>query len=139
MKLFTYGSLMDTDIFTLVAGEEAVCAAATLNGYRRLAVAGEDYPGMIEAEGHCVEGQLYSGLSATALARLDEFEGECYRREVVSLICDGESIAAEAYVVRPQFHGILAEAEWDWAHFQREGKARFQQRYVGFNRHSQAD
>jgi len=132
---FAYGSLMCPDILARVIGRAVSGEAASLDGYRRLAVAGEEYPGLVEAAGHGVDGVLYRNLNAAAWRRLDQFEGEEYERvEVQVNLASGQVLPAWVYLFRPQYRHRLIDRDWDFDAFQREGKARFYARYVGFVR-----
>jgi len=132
---FTYGSLMCEDIMGVV------CAAAPLSplparlaGYRRAPVIGVEYPGMVPAAGHAVEGVLYLELPASAWPRLDAFEGDEYLRSEVEVeLADGRRLAAWAYVFKPEHAARLAAGDWDFQRFLTTGKARFEARYMGFD------
>jgi len=131
---FTYGSLMCDDIMAAVAGLRAAAVPARLDGYRRSPVIGEDYPGMVPAAGDKVDGVLYLELPDAALARLDAFEGDEYRREQVSVQCaDGRIESAWTYVFKPEYAARLAAGTWDFERFLSTGKARFEARYMGFD------
>lgn len=131
---FTYGSLMCPDIMTFAAGRPLAGEPARLTGYRRLAVAGEDYPGIVEADDR-VEGVLYRGLDTRAWALLDAFEGEMYARLPVTVtLPSGSAEPAWTYVFKPEFRHLLRPEPWDFEAFLRQGKARFEARYVGFRR-----
>lgn len=132
---FTYGSLMCTDIMAAVCGLAVSGQAATLTGHRRHPVRGEAYPGMVPAAGHSVAGVIYPDLPSVAIARLDAFEGLQYeRRSVVVQLADGGRIEADTYVFRAEFAGLLLPGDWDFERFLREGKVRFEQQYVGYDR-----
>ncbi len=134
-SLFAYGTLMCDEIMREVAGCLPSRAAGTLKGYSRRAVRGERYPGIVADAAGCVEGVLYRNVPTSAWARLDRFEGEMYARQAVQItLADGETLLAEAYVVRPQFLDRLEQSAWSLADFLREGKASFQQHYTGYRR-----
>ncbi|KAA3650923.1 MAG: gamma-glutamylcyclotransferase [Proteobacteria bacterium] len=121
---------MCEDIFRAVAGQACAAEPAHLAGYRRHPVRGEDYPGIRPAAGAAVDGVLYHGLSATALARLDAFEGMQYRREAVMVrTADGSLTPAWAYVFHPAHTHRLGRGDWDSEAFRRHGRARFLRRY----------
>ncbi|MFX1679852.1 gamma-glutamylcyclotransferase [Mitsuaria sp. CC2] len=134
---FTYGTLMWPDIMARVCGGDAEPSAppvaATLADHARHPVRGHDYPGMIPATGHQVVGRLYLDVPESAWERLDRFEGEDYERhEVLVTLADGSWQRAWTYLFKPQAAARLDDGEWDEARFEREGKARFVSRYVGF-------
>jgi len=137
-NVFTYGSLMCADIMAAVCGENSTFENGVLAGYRRYAVRGEDYPGVLPetcAKSAEVAGIVYRDVSDEGLRRLDVFEGDYYQRRSVRVqLVDGQFIAAEAYIFRPQFRGLLADWPWDFEHFLASGKARFSGAYLGFQK-----
>ena len=131
--LFAYGSLMCEDIMEDVSGCRLPAVPGILKGYRRRAVRGAEYPGIIPHEDGRVEGVIYRKVPESAWERLDRFEGEMYIRQIVPVeLSDGATLLAAAYVVQPQFTGHLEKTEWDFATFLRSGKTRFQRHYKGF-------
>lgn len=130
---FTYGSLMCPDIMSAVAGLALAGEPGVLAGHARHPVADEDYPGVVADPNGRVDGVLYRGLDAGALARLDRFEGEMYRREAVRVNLVGETVTAWCYIVRDAYRDRLLPGEWRFDDFLAEGKARFMARYVGFD------
>lgn len=131
---FTYGSLMCEDIMSAVCGTPCTRhQAATLADHRRHPVIGQEYPGMVRTAGSSVAGVLYLDLPPAAWPRLDAFEGEEYTRERVEVtLPDGCSVTAWTYVFKPQYASRLAAGDWDFEHFLRHGKARFEAAYLGF-------
>lgn len=130
---FTYGSLMCDDIMSAVAGMPARGEPAVLEQYGRHPVRDEDYPGMMPDAAGRVAGVLYRGLGEDALARLDRFEGEMYERRLVRVAAGAGHIEAWTYVFRAEFAHLLMAGDWSYEAFLNEGKARFMQRYVGFD------
>lgn len=130
---FTYGSLMCPEIMAEAAGRPCLGEPAELPGHARHPVAGEAYPGVVEAPGSQVAGILYRDLDAAALARLDAFEGEMYERRRVEVNRVGRGrVAAWCYIVRPEFRNRLLPGDWDFEAFLAEGKRRFMADYLGF-------
>lgn len=134
MNLYTYGTLMAPDILQAVAGCSLQSVAASLEGYRRFGIRGEEYPGIIKAKGRNVEGVLYLDVPPRAMARLDLFEGEMYSREAVMVQPrdGGKPLAAMVYVVKPEFAHLLTSEDWDFQNFLQHGKRVFQDEYGGF-------
>lgn len=132
-NLFAYGTLMYDDIMAEVAGCQLAGVPGTLRGYSRRAVVGEVYPAVVPQAGSSVAGVVYRQVPEAAWERLDRFEGEMYERQLVQVdLGDGETLLAGAYVARAEFLAQIDEAEWDVAEFLRNGKARFQEQYRGF-------
>lgn len=127
---FTYGSLMCEDIFAAVTGLDTRGVDARLDGYSRHPVIGTDYPAIRLTAAASVPGRLYFDLTPGAIERLDRFEGDEYRREVVKItLADGSHCDAWVYVFDTTQHHRLGEAAWDFDRFLRTGKARFMQRH----------
>ncbi|MDR7269972.1 gamma-glutamylcyclotransferase (GGCT)/AIG2-like uncharacterized protein YtfP [Pelomonas saccharophila] len=130
---FTYGSLMWADIMARVCGREFASEPASLVGHARHPVRGQDYPGLQESPGSRVPGRLYLDVTQDAWARLDAFEGEEYERaDIVVTLADGGTLPAQVYRFRTAFADRLLPGDWDVAAFEREGRARFMARYIGF-------
>lgn len=133
-RCFAYGSLMCADIMAQVAGRALAGEPASLAGHARHPVAGEDYPGLVADPAGRVDGVLYRGLDAAALARLDAFEGEMYERRAVAVeLAGGIRVAAWCYVFGDRYRDRLLPGEWRFDHFLAVGRTRFLARYVGFN------
>jgi gamma-glutamylcyclotransferase (GGCT)/AIG2-like uncharacterized protein YtfP len=133
MHLFAYGTLMCPDIMTEVSGLQLPTTFATLRGYRRLRVKGEDYPALVPDATGLVSGVIYRGITETAWTLLDRFEGEMYARVGAQVeLADGTVSAAQTYVVNGSFGACLEEVEWDFAEFLRSGKERFRTSYRGY-------
>ena len=132
--LFAYGTLMCEDIMQEVSGCLPERRRAVLKGYVRRRVKGHVYPGLLQREASHVEGVLYLNVPASAWERLDRFEGEMYARRTVSIEMDsGGRLAAETYIVRPEYVNRLEKAEWDFSEFLSSGKSKFRAAYVGYH------
>ncbi len=124
--LFTYGTLMEETVMTAVTGRCFAWREGELAGYVREGVAGEVYPGIRPQAGAVTRGRIYLGVDAAALARLDVFEGELYRREWLPVRSDtGEELTAAVYVMAPEFSHRLSGRPWDPARFHAEHLAEF--------------
>ena len=88
MPLFAYGSLMFAPVIEFVIGRVPECCPAIIEGYRRLEVVGEVFPGIIkESGGDKVEGVLYANICEAEWQRLTAFEDDFYEIEQVSVFC----------------------------------------------------
>ena len=117
-RLFAYGTLLVPEVMERVAGRGFPAERAVLVGWRRRLLRGATYPGLVPAAGERVEGLLYDGLDAGALARIDRFEGALYeRRELPVVLGSGENRAAFVYVLRPEHRGLVTELPWNEAEF----------------------
>ena len=134
MNLFVYGTLMDEEIFQIVAGERPSSDQAVLHGYIRKQVIGEVYPAIAEKSGHQVAGTLYYHLTETALNRLDRFEGDQYDRCSLEVSLQSGQVAdAQVYVFAEKSKQRLAPDDWDYQTFLNSGKELFLRGYSGFD------
>ncbi len=134
-KLFTYGSLMCSDIMFKVAGCQSNCISASLKNFQRSSIHGEKYPGIFQQADATVEGILYLDLSQDAIERLDEFEGEQYHRQEVQVLTQQfGACMAMTYIIKPHYHNILTGKPWDFNHFLANGKTEFLKNYSGFQK-----
>lgn len=110
--VFTYGSLMFDAVWSLVVSGSYGSMEGHLDRHARFAIDGEDYPGMVPLDGSRVAGVLHLDVDAEDLQRLDHFEGDDYRRAVVTVTgIDGLAREAETYVyLRPD---RLLGAAWE--------------------------
>lgn len=116
-----------------VTGQRFNRTPGFLPDYRRRAVKGEVYPGILPELGGVVEGIVYRNLPETAWARLDVFEGEIYQRQIVGVtLTNGTPVEAHTYVVRPEFENRLDTREWDFKKFLQSGRKIFETHYFGF-------
>ncbi len=100
-NVFTYGSLMFAEVWSLVVEGSHASIAATLRHHARYAIRYETYPGMVDERDASVSGVLHLDVDAADLVRLDRFEGDDYERKTVEVV-DGDGVArtADTYVYR---------------------------------------
>jgi gamma-glutamylcyclotransferase (GGCT)/AIG2-like uncharacterized protein YtfP len=137
MNVFTYGTLMFPEIWQRVAGRAALAVRGHLAHFSIYRVDGAEYPGVIASnDGDYVKGVLYLDVDAASLASLDAFEGDLYRRAVVSVDCDdGVTRQAETYVIPPERRDVLTSEPWRADQFVAGGGLdRFARCFEGFDR-----
>ncbi len=117
--LFVYGTLQLPERVHEVIGRTLEGIPAQLDGYRCGRVARTDFPGIVPDVSGCAPGQLLTGLTATELTLLDDYEGELYHRILVSaafipvnLIRAGDPITAWTYVVAPWAQALVTQQPW---------------------------
>ena len=97
--VFTYGSLMFDAVWSRVVQGRYRSIEGSVAEHARFAIDGEDYPGMVPYGNVQTTGLLYLDVDAVDLARLDAFEGDDYRREVVTVVAaDGVAHEAQSYI-----------------------------------------
>jgi hypothetical protein len=122
---FFYGSLMDPDVLSAVAGERippARLVPARLSGYERLCARFSVFPLIVEDPGAEVEGVLVRGIGPAAASRLSRYEGPGYvliKRPVTT--ADGRG---EAFVFIPARPGRSSGKIWDFETWRRRHKRR---------------
>lgn len=98
--IFVYGTLMAEEFLSWVLTGSAenhktivsLRQPATLRSYRRVAVVHADYPALIPGdESDKVEGFLVMPSTRSQWKKLDDFEGECYRRQRVQVEVSSDS------------------------------------------------
>ena len=102
-KLFVYGTLHNGYNLSLVLGRSVDIADAVLTGYRKN-VSRLSFPYIIEVEASGqVIGGLVSDLCEADFEVLDTYEdeGRLYKREVITVQSNGESVDAFTYVAGP--------------------------------------
>ncbi len=134
INLFTYGSLMCSDIFSRVAGCQPDFTQASLHNFFRSKIQSREYPGIVPQPESSVPGVIYFDLRSTALERLDAFEGELYKRQEVQVSGEHhELITAMTYVIKPRYRDLLTDEPWSFKNFLAVGKANFEETYFGFD------
>jgi gamma-glutamylcyclotransferase (GGCT)/AIG2-like uncharacterized protein YtfP len=125
VPLFAYGTLMFPPVVQSVIGRVPDGHPAVVEGYRRLEVAGELFPGLIKESGNRVEGVLYLDISKDEWERLTAFEDDFYKLEEVTVFSSGTLVQALAYVVPPSRKSILSEKVWDAESFRKNHLLQF--------------
>ncbi len=122
MRLFFYGTLLDQELRRLVIGRDIAVAAATLTGWRRLAVIGKPFP-MIERDPTgSVAGAVTEPLGTRDLARLRHYEGEGYQLVTADVRDEGGArIAAEVFA--PSERRYVGAGAWDFGAWQCDHRA----------------
>lgn len=132
-NVFTYGSLMCSDIMYHVAGFQPDFVPASLRDFFRSRIRGEEYPGIIHRPRSEVAGVLYLDLPLSAMERLDRFEGSQYIRQEVQVLTERHGLCTAAtYVIHPEHKELLTDEPWSYEYFLAVGKSRFLSAYLGF-------
>jgi hypothetical protein len=119
MRFFFYGMLLDPELRRIVIGREIALTAATLSGWRRLAIADKPYPFIERDAAASVVGVATEPLDAGEVARLRRYEGDGYQLAAVEVREDrGSRIAAEVFV--PPEGCFVGVGTWDLGAWQRD-------------------
>lgn len=134
INVFVYGTLMYESVSDRIVLGRVNKIKGKISGYRRLAVKGEVYPGLVKGDGE-VEGYIWRDVSREDVERLDVFEGEYYQREALVAINEqGEEIEVNAYVFKDQYRHLLEDKDWSLNDFKNGGLISFVTLYKGFSR-----
>ena len=92
MRFFFYGTLLDSDVASLVLGRRlppGTFVPAALPGHARRRVKGASYPIVVRDPRSEVLGAIVGGLSARDVKRLAAYEGPRYRIAQLKVRIDG--------------------------------------------------
>jgi gamma-glutamylcyclotransferase (GGCT)/AIG2-like uncharacterized protein YtfP len=140
--VFTYGTLMFPEVWQLVVGRPFATVAGVASGFATYRVANAVFPGMLATtNSDSVRGLVYLDVDSAAIARLDQFEDDFYRRLPVQVKCDdGRICDAETYIVPPEKRGVLTDRRWSRDEFVARGDLqKFIARFAGFGRLNLSD
>jgi gamma-glutamylcyclotransferase (GGCT)/AIG2-like uncharacterized protein YtfP len=137
MHVFTYGSLMFPEVWSVVVGREFKTIGGNVVGYSIFRVRDAVFPGIVAGAEDCtVSGLVYLDVDDKSMARLDRFEDDFYDRLEVTVDCaDGVGRAAGAYVVPAKNGHVMTSEPWSAEGFVSSGGlADFIARFQGFSR-----
>lgn len=118
MRYFFYGTLTDSELREALLGGVAV-SPARLRGWKRTALPGVPWPGIMAAAGAHVDGVVTALLTQRQRRRLHRYEGRGYRCAQVAVCTAGRMVQAALFVpLRPP----LTPVEWDPAAWRRIAK-----------------
>ena len=113
-SIFTYGTLEFPDIMEAVTGRSFDSVEATADGYARYLLKGRIYPGMTPVSGHKTSGRVYFEVDERSLVLLDQFEDECYMRQLILIqTAAGKWVKAYAYIIESKDKDRLTADPWD--------------------------
>ncbi len=100
MRLFLYGTLLDPTVLARRSGDPnlpAQCVAATLPGWRRVALPHARWPTLRRERAGVVPGALVN-VTAAAARRLAAYEGDTYRLLPVVVTTANGKTAARTWI-----------------------------------------
>ena len=124
--LFCYGTLMEPRVLQMITGKEFNFQKASLPDYCCYRVKGEDYPGVVQKAGECTEGRLCLGVTASHLKKLDRFDGELFRRQLVRVNGPyNRTVNAWCYIVPKRTSMRLSKESWEFEQYYEKFMKRF--------------
>jgi len=131
-NIFVYGSLIFDEVWAAIASRQYRTQYATLEGYARYRVKAETYPGLVRSPSGRVQGLVRMGVTVADVRKLDQFEGDEYRRRPMWVTTGhGTQIRVETYVIRLSAMHRLTRKHWDPEWFRDNGLENFLARYSG--------
>lgn len=128
-QLFAYGTLQLPEKLKQLIGRELPFQPAQLTDFRCGLVERANFPGIVPAPGEQVQGQLLSNILQQDLLKLDEYEGELYRRQRVEVESNGAQMCW-VYVIAPWAHQRVTDTPWTIEWYRTHGsKGRLTYRY----------
>lgn len=126
--IFVYGTLMAEEFLSWVLTGSAenhktvvsLRQPATLRFHRCVAVSHADYPALIQGnESDQVEGFLVTPSTRSQWKKLDDFEGESYRRQCVQVESSDSkrTVPAFVYLWQDSMDKLLPYQDWSYAYF----------------------
>lgn len=93
MPLFTYGTLLFSEVLRALIGRVPESQTASVGGWRVAALKNRTYPGLVAATGGIAHGRLLTGLSGDEWRLLDNFEDRRYELRQMTLLGGQDSLA----------------------------------------------
>ena len=132
MNVFTYGTLMFSEVWNKVVQGNYYSSTAVLHGYRRFCIKDESYPGLKQAgKTEFVNGIVYHDVDFIDMQRLDVFEGGYYERMQVSVDLGNSKIKSQVYLIKQQYLYLASENQWDPDDFYKNSIGDFVATYTG--------
>jgi len=127
MRFFFYGTLLDSDVISLVLGRRVPPQAyvpAALPGHARKRVKGASYPIVVRDPKAEVSGAIVGGLSPRDVDRLAAYEGPRYRIAPLKVRAGGAMTMVSVFEpLEERFQPT--SGEWDLVAWQRRFKRAF--------------
>lgn len=130
--LFTYGSLMFSEVFENIVRNQYEHAAGHVHHFKRTCIRNGHYPVVLPSrQAEALLGVVYFDVSVPDLRRLDAFEGDYYQRQTTTaqLRTTGQCLDVALYVLKPRYRYLATQREWSPEEFQRRHQAHFLKLY----------
>lgn len=92
IPLFTYGTLLFSEVLWAIIGRVPQGRDTSATGWRVAALKGRTYPGLVSASEEVAHGCLLSGLSRNEWHTLDTFEDSKYELREIDLTCGASGL-----------------------------------------------
>ena len=128
--LFLYGTLMFEPVWNRVVGGRYKAAPASISGWKRLRVIGEEYPALVPGSG-IIHGVARFDIEPDDVRLLDIFEGDYYERSRCEIVMENDQQCnGWTYVFREEYQHLLDPFRtWDPVHFVEHDLYKFLKRF----------
>lgn len=114
MHVFTYGTLMFGEMMKALTGRTFPTVPASVQGYKRIKLKGENFPGLIPMENERTHGIIHRDVDPESFKLIDALEDDFYDRSVLEIRGDnGEFYRALTYVINQPSLPFLTLDSWD--------------------------
>ena len=134
MNIFTYGTLMSLNIWERVVIGKYISQHGKLQGYTCNKVKNEVYPGLIKSKTSTVKGVIYCDVNRDDILRLDQFEGDEYKRIIVKVKDPGnKEFVCQTYLFKAEFNHKITDVPWSFNYFVNQDFDKFVNKYKGWH------
>lgn len=110
-SLFTYGTLMQANKMTKIIGRIPPNVPAVIKNYSAFQLKNRSYPGLLPSNQQTA-GILYQNITPAEFELLDEYEGDEYRREVVTIKLNDYAHQSFCYLFKPELTQFITNKIW---------------------------
>lgn len=129
MRFFFYGTLLDPEVLRIVLGDGSAAKRlkpATVEGFRRVYVAGKTYPILVRKPGSTVAGATFDDATPRQRDALVRYEGDGYVvEEHAALLADGSRVPVSVFVPRPGGALNVSDDDWDYETWKAKHRSAF--------------
>lgn len=125
---------MIEELFNRIVKGKYASVKGYVDGYHRFRVIGEVYPALVSAtSGEQVHGLAYLDITEEDMNRLDEFEGDMYRRKTVDMQTElGDVLIVDTYLCISDYHHMVGKSHWEPGDFNAAAKDQFLTNFPGW-------
>ena len=124
---------MFPEVWERVTGLIRPGVTACFDDHAARCIRGQSYPALVPCRGALTEGIVYEDVTPGTIARLDDFEGEFYRRASVIIVREGaRAVPACVYLAADPENPDILSAAWSAARFKKDSLRSFLQHDPGF-------
>jgi gamma-glutamylcyclotransferase (GGCT)/AIG2-like uncharacterized protein YtfP len=113
--VFVYGTLLFPEFVEALTGSRFTISNGRLNGFRRCAIKGVEYPAVIPCSDALVDGKILLDVDERSFQLLQFFEGEEYEETSIQIESADGLTNATVFVWRGKLE--LLPNDWDEQHF----------------------